>query len=527
MKSVTSTMLRSQRFIAPIVLALIVTACGAGSSRLSTASAATNGMETIFQDDGQLAANAPATIATFKQLGVDRIRLFVRWAYVAPNANSRKQPKHFNASDPASYPTGAWTFLDNVITQAHAAGINVYLDIGGPAPYWATGPNQPKPLPRLQWEPNASMFDQFVQAVGRRYSGSYHGLPRVSFWSVWNEPNYGPDLAPQAINRSSIEYSPLLYRQLLDSAWKGLHLTGHGNDTILFGELAPRGYGSPPAFPGNFAGMRPLTFLRALYCVDPHFNRLHGSAATARGCPASGSASAFRAAHPALFHASGFAIHPYPQGQPPNIVTSAEPDFADLPAVGNLEGLLDRVNRIWGSSTRFNIYNTEYGYQTRPPDTRLRQPPPTTAALYENWAEYISWRNPRLKSYMHYLLVDSKAGDFPSGLEFFRGRAKKDTYYAFRMPIFMPVTSGRKGNSLEVWGSARPADLLGTGSQVVQIQYQSSSHASWQNLGTATPDAFGYFDVRLTFPGSGAVRTEWTSVDTGTIHSRIQPIILH
>ena len=520
-------MLRSQRFIAPIILALIVTACGAGSSHLTTASADETGMETIFQDDGQLAANTPATITTFKELGVDRIRIFVKWAYIAPKPNSSKQPSHFNASDPASYPAGAWAFLDNVVQTASANGIGVDLDVGGPAPFWATGPNQPKPLPRLQWEPNASKFDQFVQAVGKRYSGTYHGLPRVSFWSVWNEPNYGPDLAPQAINRSSIEYSPLLYRQLLDSAWKGLHLTGHGNDTVLFGELAPRGYGSPPLFPGNFAGMKPLQFLRALYCVDSHLNRLHGSAATARGCPASGSAATFRAAHPALFQATGFAIHPYPQGSPPNVITSSEPDFADLPAVANLEGLLDRVNRVWGSNTKFSIYNDEYGYQTRPPAKLVRQPSPATAALYENWAEYISWRNPRIKSFAHYLLVDSKAGDFPSGLEFYPGNVKKDTYYSFRMPIFLPVTSGHKNQPIEVWGSARPADLFATGTQVVQIQYQANSHSAWQNVATATLDPFGYFDVHVAFPGSGAVRTEWSSTGTGTIHSRIQPIILH
>jgi Cellulase (glycosyl hydrolase family 5) len=519
-------MLRSPRLIVPIVLAAVLAACGAGSPHLTTASASQNGMEAIFQDDGQLAGNTAGTIATLRQLGVDRIRLFVHWAYIAPSPNSRKKP-HFDATNPSAYPHGAWNFLDNVITQAQAAGINVYLDLTAPVPYWATGPNQPKPLPRLQWQPNASMFDQFVQAVGKRYSGSYHGLPRVSFWSIWNEPNYGPDLAPQA--HGFVEYSPWLYRQLLDSAWKGLHLTGHGADTILFGELAPRGYGSPPVFPGDFAGMRPLTFLRALYCVDSHFNRLRGTAAAQRGCPTSGSAAAFRGAHPALFQATGFAIHPYPQGQPPNVITSSEPDFADLAAVGNLMSTLDRVNRIWGSNTKFDIYNTEYGYQTRPPDKRLRQPSPATAAFYENWAEYISWKNQRIKSFTHYLLVDSKAGDFPSGFEFFPGgigRAKP-TYYAFRMPIFLPTTTGHPNQSLEVWGSARAADLFGTGPQTVQIQYQIGPNSPWQNIGTATPDPSGYFDVKVSFPGSGFVRTEWTLPAVGPIHSRVQAITLH
>ena len=160
--------------------------------------------------------------------------------------------------------------------------------------------------------------------------------------------------------------------------------------------------------PGNFSGMVPLRFVRALYCADSSFRLYRGAAATERGCPATAAASkTFPAQHPILFHASGFSVHPYPQGQlPPNVPTSIEPDYADLPALPNLERTLDRLQGLYGSSEHFPLYSTEFGYQTNPPEKIARAVSVSTAALYLNWAEYISWRDPRIRSYDQYLLSD-------------------------------------------------------------------------------------------------------------------------
>src|SRR5205085_5285191 len=182
-----------------------------------------------------------------------------------------------------------------------------------------------------------------------------HKLPRVSFWAIWNEPNLGIDLAPQAVDRGKLEVSPPFYRRLLDAAWSALAATGYGTDTILIGELAPRGSTVGPV-PGNFDMMVPLRFLRALYCVDSAYKQLRGAAAIARGCPRTAVGSAqFVRNHPALFHASGFADHPYPQGLAPNVGTPLEPDYADFAALPRLESALDRLQVAYGSSTRYPI----------------------------------------------------------------------------------------------------------------------------------------------------------------------------
>jgi hypothetical protein len=157
--------------------------------------------------------------------------------------------------------------------------------------------------------------------------------------------------------RTKIEASPGLYRGLVDAAWSAFAASGHGRDTILIGEIAPAGVTTGV---GLFNNMPPLRFLRALYCVGADDRPLRGTAARERDCPAGavGTAS-FAKAHPGLFHATGFADHPYPQGLPPNEPTPNEPDYAELAKIDKLEQTLDTVQRAYGSHTKFPIWSTE------------------------------------------------------------------------------------------------------------------------------------------------------------------------
>jgi hypothetical protein len=476
-----------------------------------------------------IAAPGP-TLDQLRRLGVDYVRVSIPWAALAPDAQSRSRSAGFTATSPAAYPASAWAPYDSIVRAATARGIGVDLNPTGPAPLWATGADPPPGGPYGEWKPSATAFGAFVQAVGTRYSGSYtppgesSSLPRVSFWAIWNEPNYGIDLAPQAIDHSAVEVSPLLYRGLLDAAWSALQATGHGRDTILIGELAPRGITTGDN-PGNFSGMVPLRYLRALYCVDSSLHQLRGTAAAARGCPTDSAGSArFVAAHPALFKASAVALHPYPSGGvPPNVVTPFEPDYADLAALPTVERTLDALQAAYGSSTRFPIYSTEFGYQTNPPENIPRTTSPATAAYYLNWAEYISWRDPRVRSWDQYLLNDTPQGNFASGIEFADGRPKPG-YFAFRMPIYLPATTASKGQSLEVWGCVRPARyarLQTGGTQVAQILFRPSSGGRYQIVRRVTlTDPSGYFDVRQAFPSSGTVKLACSYPNGERIESR-------
>jgi hypothetical protein len=318
-----------------------------------------------------------------------------------------------------------------------------------------------------------------------------------------------------------------MYRQLLDAGWTGLHRSGHGRDTILIGELAPYGQPSSNIFPGTFGYMVPLRFLRALYCVDSSLHPLRGGAAADRDCPTTAAASrSFVRAHPALFQATGFAMHPYPSGgvAPDAVLPVDDPDFVYLATLSRLTGFLDRVTAAYRAARQYPIYSTEYGYRTTPPlpgGVALAQAPD-----YENWAEYLSWRNPRVRSWDQYLLVDPPTGGpsrFVTGLEFANG-VPKPTYVAYRLPIYLPVRTEQRGGSLEVWGCVRPV-YHQPSPQRAEIQLQAPGGGPFKTVrSVALTDATCYFDVQARFPSGGEVRLAWSYPSGPTIYSRLVAI---
>ena len=504
---------------------------------------ASRGQESMLQDDIALSGpDTDAVLAQLRTLGVGRIRVSVHWLLIAPQPGSVRRPSGFNAADPGAYPAANWVTLDRIVTQAAEQHFDLNLDVGGGAPLWATVAGAPRDgRPHYNWAPKAREFELFMRALAIRYSGTYdpttdrqsaddpNNLPAIHFWSIWNEPNYGPSLAPQGdpheAGHSSVERSAWTYRNLLDAGWSALHATGHGGDTILFGEVAPRGGAGNKL--GFFNGTRPMQFLRALYCVDSRYRMLRGRAATRRGCPATAAGSqGFRSRHPALFDASGFADHPYSRWFPPNVERMGSPDDTPLAQIGGLIRGLDRMQRIYGSHARMPIWNTEYGYLTSPP--KRRHPPlftptvsQTTAAYYLNWAEYISWRNPRIASTMQYLygdplpaLATNDYGGYATGLVNFIG-TKKPTYFAYRMPLYLPKTSARRGARLEVWGAARPAHFamidVPADPETVDVEFKPAGARSFAVVRTVTVTSpHGYFDTRVSFPSSGTVRLAWS-----------------
>jgi hypothetical protein len=291
--------------------------------------------------------------------------------------------------------------------------------------------------------------------------------------------------------------------------------------------------------------------------VDSRYRELRGTAARIRGCPTTAAGSGrFRAQHPALFAASGVSDHPYERWYPPNVELDPDPtngsstaDYASLATIGNLGKALDRLQRVYGSHLRFPIYATEFGYITSPPkhspDGNRMYVSPATAAFYSNWAEYVSWRNPRVRSFAQYPMYDplpprasNGFGGFASGLLTWNGTPKA-TYNAWRLPVYLPVTTGRVGGALQVWGCVRPAAYEGhdTGdAQTADIQFAPGSSRTFATIQTVTLGEAGscYFDVRVKFPASGSVRLSFghpldnplLPADSGQVLSRTTQVSL-
>ena len=522
----------------------------------------------ILEDEPQMLANPVQTLMQARELGAGTVRLLLRWDVIAPKPNSFKRPANFNGSNPASYPARSWAPYDAVIRAAAADGIKIDLDLAGGAPLWATGPKMPhqRGYPFHNWEPSAALFGQFVHAVAVRYGGAYDPttrsvspgsaseLPRVGVWSVYNEPTYGPSLAPQGLpGHPGVEGSPRYYRLLVDAAWSALHATGHGSDTIIIGELTPRNKTYSTTKLGNFNGMWPLQFLRALYCVDPRYRPLRGTAASLRGCPTNAAGTRrFASMHPALFAASGYSDHPYTDGLPPNKELMPSPNGTGITELGQLTGALDRVVSVYHSRKRFPVWITEYGYITSPPKLphptagdHLRYPSPATAAYWDNWSEYLTWKNPRVMSFDQYLLRDplprlasNDYGGFASGLLDFQGNPKPG-YDAWRMPLYLPVTHAVMGQALEVWGAVKPVHYamldMPTQPQSVTILFEPAGSTTFSPLDTVPiTSSQGYFDTHETFPSSGTLELSWTypadsmfATPSQTIYSRPVAITLN
>jgi hypothetical protein len=540
---------------------------------------ASHTQESIFQDDDLLVYNTPAgtdkALDTLAALGVQRVRVSLFWRLVAPSPLSRTKP-NFDAADSTDYPAGAWDRYDRLITDATARGIAVNLDITSPAPLWATGRPDRADIADT-YQPSAAEFGAFVRAAAGRYSGSLvlpgatpptpttptpsptpsppppngnplsnllgqllgtnpngsgsspaptpspapppvapgQPLPRVSSWSLWNEPNQAGWLTPQW-TPSGAEASPAIYRRLLDAGYAALAGTGHAGDTILIGETAPKGLNVK----GETRAIKPLPFIRALYCVDQRLRPLRGAAAAARGCPTSAAGvAAFARQHPALFNATGWAHHPYELTFAPTAVPK-DPSYVTIATLGRLSATLRTIRNAYHRGGGLPLYMTEFGYLTKPPNplgVSLAQ-----QAAYLNQAEFMAYQQPQVRSWDQFLLVDAPAlpgqghhsalveafgGTFQTGLAFHAG-AHKPSYDAYRLPIFLPNPVIRRGGLLRVWGMVRPAPA--TSGARVAIQLRRNARAAYATLTTATTRPRpGYFDVRIRVPGSGQLRLAW------------------
>ncbi len=558
-----------------LLLALALTAASAPLA------AASSSQESMFQDDSMLVfGDAPSRIAstldTLAGLGVQRIRVSVFWADIAPDPHSATPPS-FDAADPNAYPAGNWTRYDQLVRLAQSRSIGVDFDVTSPAPLWATDSRSPLDL-KSNFNPNAQAYGLFLEALGRRYSGTFvppssaaptpvtppqqtqnggllgilgpspsaqapasrtssdpndqiaanNGtpLPRVNYWSLWNEPNQPGWLLPQwsSYHGRQVERGASIYRVLVDNGVRGLDSSGHGHDTILIGETAPKGAPDRRAV----SALTPLRFIRRLYCLGDKLRPLSGSAAAAAGCPLQNIRSVFPRLHPALFTTTGFADHPYSLLFAPSVV-DIDPDWAAIGELGRLTHTLDRAFSAYGSRRRVPIFLTEYGYQTNPPDPYSGLPLSAQAA-YIDQADYIASRNSRVATLSQFLLRDDRplAGaapgtpaywsTFQTGLEYADG-SPKPSLIAYRLPVWIPQPTVKLGHKMLVWGQLRLAPH--NVAQAAQIQFAPNGSGSFSPIATrTTANPEGFFTARVGLPGSGQLRVAWTDSSGNSDYSR-------
>jgi hypothetical protein len=540
-------------------LRVLATACAAVAILLAAAApaAASFTQEAMFQDDAEIvyppAPEVARTLDTLQALGVDRIRVSVYWRLVAPGPESSTKPQ-FNAADPAAYPRDNWRRYDDVVRLAYARGIHVNFNLTGPAPDWGSAGGGGIVFP------SAPEFKLFATAVATRYTGTYAPppdnrnpppppprnpnplpvdvqfgpqegaqpaqvpgppepvLPRVSYWEGPNEWNQRQFMLPQY--QGGYEASPRIYRAVADGIWQALQETGHGGDVLLVGSTAPKGGGERD----TAANMRPLRFLRALYCVDLRLRPLRGRTAERLGCPTRSQVSEFPRQHPVLFRAGGYAHHAYSLLTRPS-VRSRNPDDVGISDLHRLDRALRIIFARYRQRRPLPIFDTEFGYQSRPPDPFGF--PLHLQAAYINEGEFKEYVNPRVRSAHQFLLKDAPPysqfppsspqywSSFQTGL-MHRDGTIKPAFNAYRMPIFIPAARRFFPGSFRVWGAARPAP---NGSrQTVEIQYRPGRRGRWRTIRrVVTRSLRNYVDTRVRLTRSGGVRLRWRNPATGEV----------
>jgi len=506
------TIFLSQRRAATVGL-LLVGAALAGPSMARAADAGELApREVVVQDDAELLhRSAPEVRRTLRNLarsGTTRVRITAGWSALAPEPQARRRPR-FDERDSRRYARDPIARLDRAIVLARAAGLEVQMDLAFWAPRWAVS----RPLrsaERQRWRPDVRRYGRFVTAIARRYSGRFDDprrpgrrLPAVRQWTTWNEPNHAGFLLPQWERVDGVlrPASPHHYRRMHEAGYAAIKRVDARN-AVLIGGLASRG----SAVAGERRGMQPLRFLRELACVDDRLEPL-----TDERC------SGF-----AALRADGFAYHPYTLRTRPD-ARSTLPDEVGIGELGRLSDLLGALHARGRIEHPLELYLTEYGYETNPPDP-TRGVNPRAHARYLGLAAFLAWQRPDVRMFPQFLVRDigpdlrfaaGTAGrwrDFQTGLLDFRGRTKPAAR-AFVMPFW----TYRDGADIVIFGQVRP----GGGGHTVRIERQSAS-GRWGNLATRpattasaaeqfgfVTDAEGFFVRRVTTPQRVRLRARW------------------
>jgi hypothetical protein len=262
--------------------------------------------------------------------------------------------------------------------------------------------------------------------------------------SLWNEPNHVAFLQPLwhvRKGRRALPASPEVYRGMVQAAYPAVKGT-RPDLRVLIGATASMGDNTGRAG----SGIPPLRFIRELACVDRRLRPLRGG--VCRGFqPVPG---------------DGWTHHPYALTVRPDQVSPPYArDNARIGDLGRLTRLLDRLARAGRIAPDMrNVWLTEFGYESR---TYPGRPvfAPEEQAVFLGWAEYLAWRNPRVRSYAQFLLRDlpytgpvnperRPMGHWESGLLYADGRPKPMAD-AFRAGMH----AERRGRRVELWGRVR------------------------------------------------------------------------
>jgi hypothetical protein len=400
------------------------------------------GLKTGFMDNSLFTSSDASIRNTWLDRaagdGAEIIRINVSWKEIVTS-----QPA--SPTDPTD-PAYDFTSLDNAIESANAQGLSVMLTVLR-APPWAEGQNRPHGVRPGAWKPDPHAYGQFAQALATRYSGGFMGLPQVRYFEAWNEPNVTLYLAPQWSGKRM--FAPERYRQLLNAFYSGIKAAQPGA-TVIGGAVSPFGDPRTKPFDPRNPRIRPLAFLRDVFCLD---RKLKGT-----NCPSKP-------------HLDVLSQHPINFPDHPPSYSAISPDDVQVADFHNVRRVLRAAERthhvIPGGS--HELWATEFWWFTRPP---IKSGIPVNKqARWVEEAMYMLWKQ-GASAVVNFNIRDP-AGPYPPGAPsgvFFHDGRKKPSYTSFRFPF---VTHRQSKSRVGVWGKAPQSGTL---------KIQARAKKGWRTL---------------------------------------------
>jgi hypothetical protein len=410
------------RFVALALVVLVATALAAGAASSQQPPPPQPFVTGVFDP---LVYGHPGREQGFQATKAARgtvVRLLVQWRDVAPDKPT--MPAGMNPRDNTD-PNYRWGEVDAEVINAVAAGLTPILDIFD-APAWATQGRYTR-LDLGPINPDPTAFGDFAYATAKRYSGNNPGLPRVTMFQAWNEPNLALFLYPSRTNGEDVAAE--WYRNMLNAFAAGVRSANKEN-IVVGGALAPFSSDVDYSIP-------PLRFMRELFCL---------SATLQPTC-----------ANPVAFDV--WSTHPYTSGGPNH--SASMKDDASLGDLPKVKATLDagfkagHIKTTSGKPPQFWV--TEFSWDSRPPDPQ--GVPDATLTRWVSEAFYRMWSN-GVSLVTWFLIKDNPFPDsyYQSGLYRVDG-TPKPMLAAFKFPF----VALKVGTGVLIWGRTpdmKPATVL-------------------------------------------------------------------
>ena len=370
------------RGVLALALVALSAACAAGAT-------AAPGLKLGITDSGNAYFSPPASFyPDLGRLHAKVLRVHLNWGGKLGVATRRP----VDGADPSD-PAYNWSRYDEIVLRAADQHVQVLFTIFG-SPAWANGGQLPTRAPH-----RAADLVDFSFAAAQRYGGEFMRddgtvLPRVRYWTAWNEPNLPIGLVPQwkRVGEHWVIQSAIDYARICNAVVDGVRGTLIPGEKIACGDTGP--------------ARQQRTAERT---ADDLADRV----------PAGDEARRRRR----LRRLRSPSVSERPVGDTDDATDRLDGGHVRQPRHARLRG-----DRLYGHKA---IWLDEYGYQTNPPDDDLGVTP-AKQARYLTQSVALARENPRVTMLLWFLVRDEhRLIGWQSGLETWDGK-RKPAFAAFQ-----------------------------------------------------------------------------------------------